>query len=198
MQARCVVALPHGTNQFSHTAITVTRRGDEDKPLAGKPYLSGSAQPGSHTRRGPGPGRPAGAVQGAPRGAEWGGAVEAGKGGAGAARTGRAGQQGARQVQQLALLGRGVGRHVALLRVGLGVLQLGHDLARVAAGVEVVRVVARLLLGPSLAGVARVDQLVLVEVVVLVLVEVGLGHGGGLLCGGGWQLGEERRAVATG
>lgn len=112
-----------------------------------------------------------------PRGPRW-------RGAGGRARAGSPSSPTA----HLALLGgRGRG-HVGLLGVGLGVLQLGQDLARVAAGVEVVGVLARLLLGTSLAGVARVDQLVLVEVVVLVLVEVGLGHVGEVLvdCGRHW------------
>lgn len=63
-----------------------------------------------------------------------------------------------------------------MLVVLLGVLQLGGDLTGVAAGVEVVRVLAGLFLASPLSGVPCVHQLVLLEVVVLILVEVGLGH----------------------
>ena len=60
--------------------------------------------------------------------------------------------------------------------VVLHVDELGEDLPLVTAGVVVVRVPRGLLLRPLLAGVAAAHVLLLVEVVVLVLVEVGLGH----------------------
>lgn len=80
----------------------------------------------------------------------------------------------------LALVGVGVGARagVGLLRVRLGVLQLGDDLAGVSTRVKVVGVLTCLLLGSPLSRMPGVHVLVLVEVVVLILVEVSLGHGG--------------------
>lgn len=60
--------------------------------------------------------------------------------------------------------------------VPLHVLHLGHDLPRVAAGVEVVRVQARLQLGALLPAVPGEDVLVVLEVVVVELVQVFLWH----------------------
>lgn len=68
-----------------------------------------------------------------------------------------------------------VGLWLSLL-VALGVHELGDDLPGMPAGVEVVGVLADLFLGALLAAVARVDVLVVLEVVVLVLVEVLLRH----------------------
>jgi hypothetical protein len=65
------------------------------------------------------------------------------------------------------------------LLVVLGVLQLGHNFARVSGRVEVVRVLARLLFAPLLARVSGVDVLFELVVVVLVRVDVVLGH----ICG---------------
>jgi len=59
-----------------------------------------------------------------------------------------------------------------------GVLELLQDLPLVTTRVVVVGVLLGLLLGALLAGMARVHGLFLVEVVVLVLVKVVLGHGG--------------------
>jgi hypothetical protein len=62
------------------------------------------------------------------------------------------------------------------LLVVLGVLQLGHNFARVSGRVEVVGVLARLLFAPLLARVSGVDVLFELVVVVLVRVNVVLGH----------------------
>lgn len=62
------------------------------------------------------------------------------------------------------------------LLVLLGVVQFGDDLPGVSARVVPVGVLARLLLGALLAAVRRVDVFLMLEVVVLVLVEVGLRH----------------------
>lgn len=63
-----------------------------------------------------------------------------------------------------------------MLGILLRVLQLGNDLAGMATGVEVVGVFAGFLLSTSLSRMAGVHQLLLVEVVVLIFVEVSLGH----------------------
>ena len=72
-------------------------------------------------------------------------------------------------------------QHVLLLppggfRFGFRVLELGDDLSLVTSRVVVVSVHLSLLLGPLLAGFAAEHGLVLIEVEVLVLVEVLLGH----------------------
>ena len=82
------------------------------------------------------------------------------------------------------LAGRG-GSSVGGLGLLLAVLELGQDLPLVAAGVVVVGVELGLLLAALLARVTGEHGLLLVKVVVLVLVEVGLGHDGGevdLIC----------------
>lgn len=60
--------------------------------------------------------------------------------------------------------------------VSLGVHQLGDDFPTVAARVEVVGMLLRLLLRALLAAVAGVEVLVMVEIVMFVLIEVALGH----------------------
>jgi len=66
------------------------------------------------------------------------------------------------------------------LVVVVGVHQLGQNLAGMTGGIEVVGVLIGLPLVALLAAVSREDVLVMVEVVVLVLIEVGLGHNGDL------------------
>jgi uncharacterized membrane protein YccC len=60
----------------------------------------------------------------------------------------------------------------------LGILELLQNLSLVTSGVVVVCVLFSLLLGALFSRVAGVHGLLLVEVVVLILVEVGLGHDG--------------------
>lgn len=67
---------------------------------------------------------------------------------------------------------------IAALVIGLGVHQLGENLARMAGRIRMVGVLAGLLLCALLAAIAAVDVLVVVQVVVLVFVGVLGRHGG--------------------